>query len=86
MTVGETRFALLVRLAWELRGVPVSSYLAVPVNGEPVLFVPRRRGTRLVVLVAQRGRAWRVLWDDGQEADARRLDVAARQIAAAVAA
>jgi hypothetical protein len=83
MTVGEARYALLSELAWELHGLPVGSCLTVPVRGEPVLFVPRAYGKRLSVLAAQRKGGWWLLWD-GEAADARRVDLAARRIAAAV--
>ncbi|GAA3977489.1 hypothetical protein GCM10023085_69890 [Actinomadura viridis] len=81
----ETRYALLVRLAWELRAIPATAVLVFPYYGEPVLYVPRRDGRAEPVLAAQRGGRWLLVWRGG-ELDAGRLGTAARRIAVEAAA
>jgi hypothetical protein len=79
------RYGLLVHLAWELRAIPVSSWLVVPYCAEPVLYVPAREGRKDAVLAVQRGECWRLLWR-GAELDGMRPGIAARHIAMAIAA
>jgi hypothetical protein len=81
----EMRFRLLVRLAWELRGVPATSVLVVPYHAEPVLYVPCRGGAREPILAVQRDRRWLLVWR-GRELDTERLEGIARRIAMEAAA
>jgi hypothetical protein len=87
MTTSETRYALLARLAWELRAPRTTSQLVVPAggDGEPTLWVMRTAGRRDAVLATQCQNRWLLLWR-GTELDAERLPEAARAIAAAVTA
>jgi hypothetical protein len=80
MALGQTRYALLVHLAWELRSQAISSSLLVPCDREPLLSVHGRRGQSDIVLAAQCGELWRLVWR-GTELDARDLPAAARHIA-----
>ncbi|MCW2917893.1 MAG: hypothetical protein JWN52_5961 [Actinomycetia bacterium] len=84
MTTSETRYALLARLAWELRATRTTSQLVVPAHGEPTLWV---MGTdrRDAVLATQCQNRWLLLWR-GTEMDADRLPAVAQAIAAAVGA
>ncbi|WP_067824527.1 hypothetical protein [Actinomadura kijaniata] len=72
MGPSEARFALFVRLVWEMRAVPATTVMVFPHNAEPVLGV-RRRGCRRLV--------WR-----GVELEADRLELVARRIATEAAA
>ncbi len=83
MQISRARYVLLVRLAWELRAVPVGSILVVPCRGEAVLWVLGRWGRKEAVLAVPRPDRWRLLWR-GTELDAEALPEAARVIAAAV--
>ncbi|MFC9976485.1 hypothetical protein ACFVH6_36870 [Spirillospora sp. NPDC127200] len=85
MAPSEARYALLVRLAWELRAVPASSFIVLPYHAEPVLYVPCRDGRREPVLAVQSDGQWRLVWR-GTELDIERLDVTARRIALEAAA
>lgn len=85
MAPSEMRFALLVRLAWELRAVPVSCWLVLRGDGEPVLFVRDEDGDRRAVLVGECHDSWRVMWC-GEELGTAQLDVTARTIAKGLAA
>ncbi|GAA4622388.1 hypothetical protein GCM10023196_014380 [Actinoallomurus vinaceus] len=85
MQMSKTRYALLVRLAWELRATPVTSLLVVPGHGEAVLWVLGRGGRKEAVLAVPRPDRWRLLWR-GVELDVASVPEAARRIAAAVAA
>lgn len=85
MGSSEARYGLLVRLAWELWGVPANSLLVVTGGCEAVLWVLGPGGRREAVLAVPRGECWRLLWR-GYELDAERLAEAARRIAAGVAA
>ncbi|WP_344596900.1 hypothetical protein [Actinomadura vinacea] len=76
----ETRYGLLVRLAWELRAVPVTTVLVLPYHAEPVLFVPRWDGRREPVLAVRRTERWLLIWR-GHEIEADRLGALARRIA-----
>jgi hypothetical protein len=80
MVPNERRYALLARLVWELRAVPVSSWLVMPHRKEPVLYVLTPDGRRDAVLAVQREARWRLLWR-GQELDTENLHAAARRIA-----
>lgn len=80
MTVSDARYALLVHLAWELRAIPVSSWLVIPHFAEPVLYIPRRDGRKDAVLAVQRDGYWRLLWR-GAELDGGTLGAAAQRIA-----
>ncbi|MCW2919765.1 MAG: hypothetical protein JWN52_7833 [Actinomycetia bacterium] len=85
MMPSEIRYALLVHLAWELRTIPVSSWLVVPYCAEPVLYVAGGNGRKDAILAVQRNGGWWLLWR-GAELDGRQLGIAARHIATAVAA
>ncbi len=85
MRASETRFELLVRLAWELRAVPATSLLVVPGNGEAVLWVMGTRGRREAVLAVLRVDRWLLLWR-GTELDPAQMPEAALRIALGVAA
>jgi hypothetical protein len=83
MTSGETRFVLLMGLAWRLRQLSVGSAVALPADGEAVLNVRCPHGRRLAVLAVQHEEEWVIVWSakpDG-ELPAARLDVAACRIA-----
>jgi hypothetical protein len=82
MTSGETRFVLLMVLAWRLRQLSVGSTVALPAHGEAVLSVQCIDG-RLPVLAVQHKEEWVIVWSaesDG-ELPVVLLDVAARRIA-----
>ena len=85
MHISKTRYTLLVRLAWELRAVPVTSLLVLPGHGEAVLWVLGRDGRKEAVLAVPRPDRWRLLWR-GAELDAESVPEAARRIAATIAA
>jgi hypothetical protein len=85
MQISQTRYALLVRLAWELRATPVTSLIVVPGHREAVLWVLGKDGRKEAVLAVPRPDRWRLLWR-GVELDAASVPEAARRIAAAVAA
>jgi hypothetical protein len=85
MRTSETRYTLLVRLAWELRATRTTSQLVVPACGEPTLWVLGTAGRRDAVLATQFQNRWLLLWR-GTELDAERLPEAAQAIAAAVTA
>lgn len=84
MTPREKRYVLLVGLAWELRKLCVATSVLLPVSGEAVLAVhiPGRAG--FTVLAAQAGHRWLIMWGMDGTASAEMLDLAARDIAAAV--
>lgn len=84
MAPSEARYALLVRLIWELRAIPVSSLLVFPYNAEPVLYVACRAGHREPVLAVRREEHWSLLWR-GDEISVEQLGPAARRIAAEAA-
>jgi hypothetical protein len=75
-----TRYALLVRLAWELRSIRTSSMLVIPGHTEPVLYVPVPGGGMDAVLAGQDRQRWRLLWR-GTELDPVDLRAAAGRIA-----
>jgi hypothetical protein len=79
----ETRFLLLVRLAWELRAVSATAVLVVPYYAEPVLYVGD--GAREPVLAVQHGGHWLLVWR-GCELATERLAAVARRIAMEAAA
>ena len=81
----QTRYVLLVRLAWELRAIPASPLLVFPYFAEPVLYVPCRNGHHEPVLAVQYDGRWRIVWR-GCDLDAERLSVAAKRIALEAAA
>jgi hypothetical protein len=83
--MSKTRYTLLVRLAWELREVPLTSLLVLPGHGEAVLWVSGRDGRKEPVLAVPRPDRWRLLWR-GTELDAESTPDAARRIAATVTA
>ncbi|MFG2084730.1 MULTISPECIES: hypothetical protein [unclassified Spirillospora] len=74
------RLDVLVRLMTDLRGLGRGSWLALPVAGQPVLYVQARSG-RLAVLGVQDRGGWSYMWDGGRKAAADGTLVAARQIA-----
>ncbi|MGP4025940.1 hypothetical protein [Actinomadura sp. 3N407] len=74
------RLNVLVRLMTDLRGLGRGSWLALPVAGQPVLYV-QAHSVRLAVLGVQDGAGWSYLWDGGRKAAADGTLVAARQIA-----
>jgi hypothetical protein len=82
MTTSETRFALLGRLAWELRGISVTSLLVVPASGEPVLWVMGNGGRRDAVLAVPRPEKWQLLWRGRELEVADALQTIARAVAA----
>jgi hypothetical protein len=81
--ISKMRYTLLVRLAWELRAVPLTSLLVLPGHGEAVLWVRGRDGHKEAVLALARPDRWRLLWR-GAELDAESAPEAARRIAATV--
>ncbi|GAA1586031.1 hypothetical protein GCM10009678_80770 [Actinomadura kijaniata] len=85
MGPSEARFALFVRLMWEMRAVPATTVMVFPHNAEPVLFVPCRAGHREPVLAVRRRGCWRLVWR-GVELEADRLELVARRIATEAAA
>ncbi|MCW2916432.1 MAG: hypothetical protein JWN52_4500 [Actinomycetia bacterium] len=85
MTPSETRFVILVRLGWELRGLAIGSVVTLPAEGEAVLLVQCPDGFRLSVLAAQHDDRWLIMWSPHGEMPAVRLDLAAREIAGVVA-
>jgi hypothetical protein len=80
MTPCETRYAILVRLAWELRSQGIASYIMVPSERTPLVSILERFGHHNMVLVGQHGERWYVVWR-GRELDAADLRAAARSIA-----
>ncbi len=85
MPPSEARYALLVRLAWELRAIPASTLLVFPYHAEPVLYVPCRDGHHEPILAVCLSGRWRLVWR-GTELAAERLHDAARRIAMEAAA
>ena len=85
MTTSETRYALLARLAWELRATRTTSQLVLPAYGEPMLWVIGSAEHRDAVVATQYQNRWLLLWR-GTELDADRLPEMAQAIAAALAA
>jgi hypothetical protein len=85
MRTSETRYALLARLAWELRATRTTSQLVVPACGEHTLWVMGTAGRRDAVLATQCQNRWLLLWR-GKELAAEALLEAAQAIAAAVTA
>ncbi|MGI8328621.1 hypothetical protein ACRYCC_01580 [Actinomadura scrupuli] len=85
MTSSEARFAVLVRLGWELRCLAIGSAVTLPADGEAVLLVRCPDGFRLPVLAAQQDRRWLIIWSTHGEVPAVRPDLAAREIAGTVA-
>ena len=76
------RMRMLVRLMTDLRALGRGSWLALPVTGEPVLYVRVRSGARqMAVLGVQDGGGWSYVWDGGRKAAADGTLIAARQIA-----
>ncbi|MGI8336169.1 hypothetical protein ACRYCC_40025 [Actinomadura scrupuli] len=80
----EIRYGLLVRPAWELRAIPVGTWLVLPCRAEPVLYVAAGNGRKDTIVVVRRDGHWRLLWR-GAELDGGHLGVAARHIAAGTA-
>jgi hypothetical protein len=85
MTPCETRYGILVRLAWELRSHGIASYIVVPSERTPLVSVYEHNGHRNLVLAAQHGERWSVIWR-GMELDAADLRAVARSIARGAAA
>ncbi|HEX6468949.1 MAG TPA: hypothetical protein VF069_07605 [Streptosporangiaceae bacterium] len=87
MTADEARFRLLVGLSWALRQERRTSTVVVPYMGETVLYVsfPQRPGRRLAVGAAQYMGGWLFTWGRDGQANADRIDQAARTIARQVA-
>jgi hypothetical protein len=81
----ETRYVLLVRLAWELRSISMTTLLVFPSHAEPVLYVPCRDGRREPVLAVQRNGGWLLVWRDDL-LNPEHLRSAARHIAMGAAA
>ena len=80
----EIRYGILVRLAWELRAVPVGTWLVLPCRAEPVLYVAAGNGRKDAIVAVRHAGHWRLLWR-GAELDGGDLDLAARHIAAGIA-
>jgi hypothetical protein len=84
MTPCEKRYGLLVGLAWELQRLGVGSYVVIPARGEALLQICCADGFRLSVLVAQWDGHWLFIWSPSGHIAADHIDLAAREIAAAV--
>lgn len=56
------RFIHLVRLAWELRGLRVGTWLITLPAGQPVLEVETSYGDRLRVRAVRRAHGWLFTW------------------------
>ncbi|MCP2340742.1 hypothetical protein [Actinomadura rupiterrae] len=84
MTPREKRYVLLVGLAWELRKLCVATSVLLPVRGETVLAVHIPGHSGFTVLAAQSEGHWLIMWGLEGTASAETLDLAARDIAAAV--
>ncbi|MGI8333977.1 hypothetical protein ACRYCC_28840 [Actinomadura scrupuli] len=85
VTITETRYALLARLAWELRAAGTTTHLTLPASGEPMLWVVEGPDRRDAVVATQYLNRWVLLWR-GTELDADHLPRMAQAIVAAVSA
>ncbi|MCO5974786.1 hypothetical protein [Actinoallomurus soli] len=86
MTADATRYRLLTALAWHLAALKRTSLIVVPSHGEPVLYLPRRDGTKLGIAAGQRDDGvWDFLWGRTGRAGAEPVIAAAYLIAKAAA-
>ncbi|WP_344837460.1 hypothetical protein [Actinocorallia longicatena] len=60
--MSETRFDLLVRLAWQINALRRAVMVVMPVNGEPVVWVSMSDGRRFAVMAVQQGGGWIFVW------------------------